>query len=86
MPAASASRTLRETDGAARNVNAALIAGIDAGEDLHQRRLAGAVLAHQRVNFARTQIEADVRQRRDAAKALAYTGCDQQRHTAGLGG
>ena len=30
----------------------ALVVGVHAGEDLHQRRLAGAVLAHQRVHLA----------------------------------
>jgi hypothetical protein len=44
---------------------------IDAGEYLHQRRLSGAVLAHQGMNFAGIQFEADVVQRPDARKTLA---------------
>ena len=40
-------------------------------EDLDQRRLAGAVLAEDRVHFAAPQIEVDVLQRGDAAIFLA---------------
>ena len=43
---------------------------IDAGEDLHQRRLAGAVLAHQRMHFAAIEIESRAAQRMHAGKAL----------------
>ena len=48
----------------------AFIVGIDAGQDLHQRRLAGAVFAHQRVDFAGLQLEVDVAKRGDAAETL----------------
>src|SRR5712692_2767355 len=43
---------------------------IDAAEDVHERRLAGAVLAHQRVNLARLQIERHAIERQNAGKAL----------------
>ena len=32
------------------------------------------------MNFARSQIEADIRERRDAAETLAYASCDKQRY------
>ena len=53
----------------------ALIAavGIDPAQHLHQRRLAGAVFAHQRVNLAGLDGEIDVAQRLHACKALADT-------------
>ncbi len=46
-------------------------AGIDAAEHLHQRRLAGAVLAHEGVDLAGLHGEVDVAQRLHACKALA---------------
>ena len=61
----------------------AFIVGVDAGEDFHQRRLAGAVLAHQRVDFAGPQVEADVGKRGDAAEILADAGRRQQRRQDG---
>src|SRR5690606_12683399 len=44
---------------------------VQAGQHVEQRRLAGAVGADQAVNFAAPDIEADVRERLQAAKALA---------------
>ena len=44
---------------------------VDAGQDLHQRRFAGAVLAHQRVNLAGHELEPDVAQRAHAGEGLA---------------
>ena len=49
----------------------ALVGLVDAGEDLHQRRLAGAVLAHQRMHFAGVQLQPDPVQRANARKRLA---------------
>ena len=46
------------------------IPGVDAGEDFHQRRLAGAVLAHQRMDFARHELELNFVKRPHAGKAL----------------
>ena len=42
-----------------------------AGEDVHQRRLAGAVLADQRVHLARRELERHVVERQRRAEALA---------------
>ena len=44
--------------------------GVHAGENLHQRALAGAVFSHQRVHFAALQIEVDIAQRRHAGEGL----------------
>ena len=47
---------------------------VDPGEDLHQRGLARAVLAHQRVDLAGAQLEARVLERLDAREALGDVG------------
>jgi hypothetical protein len=58
---------------------------IDAGEDLHQRRFARAVLAHQRMHFAGAQVEAAVVEREHAGKALADAAQrDQRRRVVGV--
>ena len=46
------------------------IGGMDAGDDLHHRAFAGAVLAGQSVDLAGVQREVDTAQRLDAAKRL----------------
>ena len=43
---------------------------VEAGEDVHQRRLAGAVLAEQRVHLALAQVEVDVVVGDDPGEAL----------------
>ena len=43
---------------------------MDAGDDLHQRRLAGAVFADKAVHFALAQRKIDVRERRNAPERL----------------
>jgi hypothetical protein len=48
-----------------------LVAAIDAGHDLQQRRLARAVFADQRMHFAAAQREVHLVQRLDAGKTLA---------------
>ncbi len=48
----------------------ALVGVIQAVEDVHQRRLAGAVLAQQRMHFAEPEIEADVVVGDDPGEAL----------------
>ena len=45
-----------------------------AGDHLHQRGLARAVLAQQRVHFAGTQVQVDTAQRVDAGETLADIG------------
>ena len=56
------------------DADAAGILGIDPGEDLDQRRLAGAVLAHEGVHLAGLETEIDVLQRDHAREALADPG------------
>ena len=51
-------------------MKAAAVLRIGAGEDIDQRRLAGAVLAEQRLDLAGTQIEVDRIEREHAWKAL----------------
>ena len=51
---------------------------VDAGDDLHQRRLAGAVLAHERMDGAGLEAELDVVQRHHAREFLADTLDRQQ--------
>ena len=48
----------------------ALVRPVEAVEDVHQRRLAGAVLAEQRVHLALAQVEVDAVVRDDAGEAL----------------
>lgn len=43
---------------------------VNAGKDLHERRLAGSVHAHQRVDLARVQVEVHTLQRGGSAEAL----------------
>ena len=58
----------RELHRRARQPDDAVVLDVHAGEDLHQRALAGAVLADQRMHFAGLQVEVDVDQRRDSAE------------------
>ncbi len=48
----------------------------DAVDDVHQRRLAGAVLAGERMDLALAQAEADVLQRLDRAETPSRTPAD----------
>src|SRR6185369_7311949 len=58
---------------------------VDAGEDLEQRRLAGAVLAAQAEDLAGARLERGAVERDDAAKALADAAHDEARGLAGRG-
>ena len=78
-PARSASRTLAKRTGASSIRISPSCGGEDAGEDLHQRRLAGAVLAHERVNLAGAEVEVDAVERGDAGEALGDAGGAQER-------
>ena len=51
----------------------------DAGENVHQRRLAGAVFAEQRMNLPAMQIEVHATERLNAAEALDDAGHGKQR-------
>ncbi|HEX6010472.1 MAG TPA: hypothetical protein VFY87_01440, partial [Geminicoccaceae bacterium] len=55
------------------------IRAVDPGQDLDQGRLAGAVLAEQRVHLARHDIEVDLGQRLRTGEPLAQAGYRQQR-------
>ncbi len=58
---------------------AARIQRVDAGEDLDERGLAGAVLAEQRQDLAGADLEVNVIKRERAAKALGYAPEPQHR-------
>ena len=60
-----------EVDLAPVDADRARVRPVDAGDDLDQRRLAGAVLAQQRMDLAGTDVEADVVQRPHAGERLA---------------
>ena len=61
----------------------ALVDLVHAGEHLHQRRLAGSVLADQRVHLAGAQVEVHVLERLDAGEALAHPLDVQQQRALG---
>jgi hypothetical protein len=65
--------------------HAARVRLLEAGEDLDQRRLAGAVVAQQSQHLALAQVQVDVAQRRDRAEALRDV-LDAQDIVVGLGG
>src|SRR5206468_1700079 len=58
-------------DGLAVENNLAAVRLLGAGQDLHERRLAGAVLADEGVDLAGTHLEADAVERDDTRVALA---------------
>ena len=62
-------RTL-EANGDAVEAQFALVGPMDAGDDLDQRRLAGAVFAEQRMDRAAAQRQRDVLQREHARESL----------------
>ena len=59
-----------KADGLALQQHFAGVRREHAGEDVHERRLAGAVLAEQRVDLAALEVEIDAAQRLHAAEAL----------------
>jgi hypothetical protein len=59
--------------------NAAGIGADEARDDLDQRRLAGAVFAHQSMDFPRLEIERNAVERLDAGKGLA-DGFEREAH------
>ena len=61
---------------------AARIGLVGAGEDLHQGRLAGAVLAHERLHLAAPGLELDVVERLHAGERLGDVAHLQRRHAA----
>src|SRR5205823_254200 len=59
-----------EVDGIAVDDDLAGIGTVDAGEDVHQRRLAGAVLTEERVDLAGPDLEVDPGIRQNAGEGL----------------
>ena len=70
MPWSLASRGLLERDRLAVHLHRARCRLVDAGEDLDQRRLAGAVVAEQAQHLARLHLERDVVKHVDRAERL----------------
>ena len=64
----------REGDRLAEELDLARVGAVRAGQDLEQRRLAGAVLAEQGVDLGRPDFEMDVLERLHAGEALADAG------------
>jgi hypothetical protein len=56
--------------GLAAQEHAALVGALEAAEDLHQRRLAGAVVAEQAQHLALAHVQVDVAQRDDRPEPL----------------
>ena len=78
MPSAAASAVLAKLHRLAVEQDLALRRLLDAGDDLHQRRFAGAVLADQHVDGAGPHFEVDVLDRHRAGIDLgdaATAGC-----------
>lgn len=71
-----------EPDRGIIDTNNTVVVLIDARKDLHQRRLAGAIFAHQRVNLAESEFETDVLEGADGAEGL---GNGFRRQHRGLG-
>ena len=71
MPRASASRGLPISTALAVDADLARVFTVGAAEDLHQRRLAGAVLAEQHVHVAGVQRQIDFVERQHAGERLA---------------
>ncbi len=71
-----------DRDGMAFNGDVGLIGRDDSGEDLDERRLARAVLPHQRMNFTGRDLERNRAQRRRAVIGLGDIGERQEAHRA----
>ena len=79
IPARIARRRRRTEPGSPSSTSRAAVRRSWPDDDLQQRRLARAVLAHQRVDLARAQLEVDAAQRVDAAVALVHAERAQRR-------
>ena len=69
-PASIAALGVPRPHGLAADLDLALVRVVEPVEDVHQRRLAGAVLAEQGVDLALAEVEVDVVVRDDPGKAL----------------
>ena len=87
MPSAAASRGEAKRRAIAIDGDGAGVGRDDAGEQLHQRRLAGAVLAEDGVNDSGVDGQRNLGQRRNRAIAFRYVRqLDERGHRAVLGG
>jgi hypothetical protein len=73
-----------EGDWLTEQLDLAGVRSLRAGQDLEQRRLAGAILAQERMNLRRPDFEMDILKREHAGKALADAGHLENR-TPGVG-
>ena len=69
-----------EAAGAAVDCDLAPVGPVHAAEEAYQRRLAGAVLADERVDLTRHDIEIDAVERKRGTEALGDLGCTCGRH------
>ena len=81
-PAARASRVEAKRRHRAVDPRLALVGRVHAGDDLHQRALAGAVLADEPMDFVRAKREVDLIQSRHAAERLGNPGKLEDRSRA----
>ena len=79
MPASAAPCSLRPGDRHAVQLDGAAVRLIHAGDEVHERRLAGAVLADQRVHLAAPDLEGDVIDGPDAREGLDHIAHGQAR-------
>ena len=70
IPSAVARADVADDDRRAVDQHLAGVGLLDPADDLHQRGLAGAVLAEQRDDFARVHVEVRRRERMDAGEPL----------------
>ena len=77
-------QSISDVDFPAVQRDSSSVADIDAGEDLHQRGLAGAVFTHQRVHLARVEIKPAVVQRVDAGEIFLDSPHFQHRLIQGV--
>ena len=74
MPPSTASRGVTAASSRLADADGAAVGGVHAGDDLDQRRLAGAVLAEERVHLAGEDVEVDVLEHADAGEGLRDAG------------
>ena len=77
-------QSISDVDFPAVQRDSSSVADIDAGEDLHQRGLAGTVFTHQRVHLARAEIKPAVVQRVDAGEIFLDSPHFQHRLIQGV--
>ena len=78
MPRAFASAGDPKRTGAPRDRQLPFVGGVDAAEDFHQCRLAGAVFPQQPVDFACPEVKIDAVKRHRAAEALGNAAQREQ--------